>query len=128
MQQYNVLRILRGASEPLPTLVIAERMIEQAPGITRLIDRLEAKGLVARESCPTDRRKVHCRITTAGNELLSSLDPVLEDADNLLATQLAPEAIEQLLALLAAARDVFAADLEALGDASALPEATAARG
>ncbi len=48
-QQYNVLRILRG-SHPgrLPTLEIAERMIEQAPGITRLLDRLEAKGLVVR--------------------------------------------------------------------------------
>src|ERR687897_938950 len=49
-QQYNVLRILRGAGEAgLPTLDIADRMIEQAPGITRLIDRLEAKGLVRRE-------------------------------------------------------------------------------
>ncbi len=50
-QQYNVLRILRGAGQDgLPTLEIAERMIERAPGITRLIDRLETKGLVSRES------------------------------------------------------------------------------
>src|SRR5258706_12493191 len=47
VQQYNVLRILRGAGEPgLPTLDIAERMIETTPGITRLIDRLETKKLV----------------------------------------------------------------------------------
>ena len=50
MQQYNVLRILRGAGdEGLPTLTIAERMIERTPGITRLVDRLDGKGLVARQ-------------------------------------------------------------------------------
>ncbi len=55
-QQYNVLRILRGAgTEGLPTLEIASRMIEQAPGITRLLDRLETKRLVSRERCPEDR-------------------------------------------------------------------------
>jgi len=59
-QQYNVLRILRGAEpEGLPTLTIAERMIERTPGITRMIDRLEAKGLVVREIRPDDRRCVH---------------------------------------------------------------------
>jgi DNA-binding MarR family transcriptional regulator len=74
-QQYNVLRILRG-SHPgrLPTLEIAERMIEQAPGITRLLDRLEAKGLVARERCDEDRRRVYCSITPAGIALLAALD------------------------------------------------------
>ena len=78
-QQYNVLRILRGAGERgLPTLEIADRMIETTPGITRLIDRLETKKLVARERCLTDRRQVFCRITTPGLTLLKSLDtPIL---------------------------------------------------
>lgn len=78
-QQYNVLRILRGAGERgLPTLEIADRMIETTPGITRLIDRLETKKLVARERCLTDRRQVFCRITTSGLTLLKSLDtPIL---------------------------------------------------
>src|SRR5215208_2200660 len=59
LQQYNVLRILRGAGEEgIPTLAIGERMIEQAPGITRLLDRLESKGLVRRSRCPEDRRQV----------------------------------------------------------------------
>src|SRR5215216_4972343 len=50
LQQYNVMRILRGAGERgLPTLEIAERMVEHAPGVTRLLDRLEAKGLVRRQ-------------------------------------------------------------------------------
>ncbi len=56
-QQFNVLRILRGAGpDGLPTLEVANRMIEQAPGITRLLDRLEAKELIKRHRCPKDRR------------------------------------------------------------------------
>lgn len=74
-QQYNVLRILRGSHpEPLPTLEIAARMIEQTPGITRLVDRLEAKGLVTRERGSDDRRCVYCAITPAGVELLARLE------------------------------------------------------
>ena len=74
-QQYNVLRILRGA-EPggLPTLEIATRMIEEAPGITRLLERLEKKKLVSRCRRHEDKRCVDCRITPAGLALLSQLD------------------------------------------------------
>jgi DNA-binding MarR family transcriptional regulator len=75
LQQFNVLRILRGARpDGLCTLTIAERMIEQAPGITRLIDRLEAKQLVVRVRSSEDRRQVWCRITPAGLRLLARLD------------------------------------------------------
>ena len=75
LQQFNVLRILRGAGdEGLPTLTIASRMVEEAPGITRLIDRLEAKGLVRREGCPKDRRRHLCWITQAGLDTLAALD------------------------------------------------------
>jgi DNA-binding MarR family transcriptional regulator len=83
VQQYNVLRILRGAGEKgLPTLDIAERMIETTPGITRLIDRLETKKLVVRKRCPTDRRQVFCRITKPGLTLLDALDaPMLQASD-----------------------------------------------
>jgi DNA-binding MarR family transcriptional regulator len=81
LQQYNVLRILRGAGEPLPTLEIAERMIEQTPGITRLLDRLEAKQLVARARCPQDRRQVLCRIAPRGLRLLEALDAPVRRAD-----------------------------------------------
>jgi MarR family transcriptional regulator, organic hydroperoxide resistance regulator len=74
-QQYNVLRILRGAEpEGLPILTIAERMIERTPGITRMVDRLEAKELVTRKACPTDRRRVYCRITQKGLDLLDVMD------------------------------------------------------
>lgn len=79
-QQYNVLRILRGAgAEGLPTLEIADRMVERTPGITRLLDKLEAKQLVRRRRCPEDRRQVLCYITEAALKLLAQLDqPVVE--------------------------------------------------
>ena len=78
-QQYNVLRILRGAHpRPLPTLEVAARMIEQAPGVTRLLDRLETMGLVRRERGADDRRLVECVITAAGLKLLAALDEPIE--------------------------------------------------
>lgn len=81
-QQYNVLRILRGAGEPgLPTLAIVERMLEHTPGITRLIDRLEAKKLVERTRAAEDRRQVVCRLTARGLAQLARLDPVVEEFD-----------------------------------------------
>ena len=80
-QQYNVLRILRGAgSEGLPTLDIADRMVERTPGITRLLDKLEAKELVRRKRCPEDRRQVLCYITEPGMRLLAKLDRPLSEA------------------------------------------------
>ena len=80
-QQYNVLRILRGA-EPkgLPTLEIASRMIEEAPGITRLLERLEKKKLVSRCRRHDDKRCVDCRITPAGSALLAQLDAPVRTA------------------------------------------------
>ena len=106
-QQYNVLRILRGAGEDgLPTLDIVERMIEQTPGITRLIDRLESKKLVSRQRCTKDRRRVWCRITPEGLALLAKLDAPIRDADRALATLTSKE-LTQLVSLLDRARDGF---------------------
>ena len=110
-QQYNVLRILRGA-EPagLPTLTIAERMIERTPGITRMIDRLEAKGLVAREVRPHDRRCVYCRITQKGLSLLKLLDAPVEEANRAAFRGLSAAELEQFVALLVKARKAHEAD------------------
>ena len=100
-QQYNVLRILRGAEpEGLPTLTIAERMIERTPGITRMIDRLEAKGLVAREVRPHDRRCVYCRITKKGLSLLKLLDEPVEEFNHSAFRALSETELKQLIALL----------------------------
>src|SRR5262245_7670467 len=71
LQQYNVLRILRGArGEPMSALEISERLIEEAPGVSRLLDRLLAKGLIARDRASEDRRRLECSITARGLELL----------------------------------------------------------
>ncbi len=103
--QYNVLRILRGAGDRgLPCGEIAARMITKDPDITRLLDRLEKRGLVTRARESGDRRVVTTRITDEAIALLASLDePVVE----LHRRQLAPlgEArLEELLALLEEAR------------------------
>ena len=105
-QQYNVLRILRGAGEKgLPTLDIVDRLVEETPGITRLIDRLETKGLVTRERCKTDRRQVFCRITRAGLTLLDKLDEPLASAQDAALGNLKKKDLAQLLELLDRARD-----------------------
>ncbi len=73
--KYNVLRILGGiGNEGLPTLEIGSRMITRIPDVTRLIDRLKADGLVARERCPVDRRIVRAKLTTKGKKILQKLD------------------------------------------------------
>jgi DNA-binding MarR family transcriptional regulator len=106
-QQYNVLRILRGAGpDGLPTLTIGERMIEQTPGVTRLVDRLERKGLVARKPCPTDRRRVFCRITDKGLELLKDLDEPVNRWDARAVAVLAPTDLDALISLLDRVRSV----------------------
>ena len=119
-QQYNVLRILRGAGENgLPTLEIAVRMIERAPGITGLLDRLEAKEMIRRDRKAGDRRCVVCRITPAGRELLARLDGPIEKADRALFDGMPDAELKRLLEGLAAIR------LRASGegsDAEASPE------
>ena len=77
--QYNVLRILRGAGEALACKEIGERMISRDPDITRLLDRMEKRGLVTRERQSDDRRVVKTRITAKGMEHVKGLDqPVRE--------------------------------------------------
>jgi len=100
-QQYNVLRILRGAGPGgLPTLEIADRMVERAPGITGLLDRLEAKELIGRERNAKDRRSVVCRITERGLGLLADLDGPVEAADRALFGTLSDADLDRLLRLL----------------------------
>jgi DNA-binding MarR family transcriptional regulator len=105
-QQYNVLRILRGARPgSLPTLEIADRMIERTPGITRLLDRLEAKKLVHRDRCDSDRRQVLCAITAAGLELLREVDGAVNDIESRSLGRLSDAQTRQLIGLLDAIRE-----------------------
>jgi len=104
-QQYNVLRILRGAGlAGLPTLDISERMIEHAPGITRLLDRLEEKKLVRRERPSDNRRQVLCYITKPGLDLLQELDTPVRDKENQALHRLDESEVEELIRLLEVAR------------------------
>lgn len=78
--QYNVLRILRAAgTKGLPSGQIAARMLTRDPDVTRLLDRLEARGLIARHRGAADRRVVSASITLQGGKLLDALDrPILQ--------------------------------------------------
>jgi len=105
LQQYNVLRILRGAgSEGLPTLAIRDRMIEEAAGITRLLDKLERGGYVVRERCTPDRRQVLCRITSAGLAVLAKLDQPVDALNDVALATLDASEQSKLVELLAAVR------------------------
>lgn len=105
-QQYNVLRILRGAgSDGLPTLSVAERMIERTPGVTRLIDRMERKGWVSRKRCTEDRRRVWCRITDDGLSLLARLDQPIDEIDNVLVDALDAGELEKFIEYMNRIRD-----------------------
>lgn len=78
--QYNVLRILRGADpEGLACRAIGDRMITHDPDITRLLDRMEKRGLISRERQKDDRRVVKARITTQGLDLIKPLDQPVRD-------------------------------------------------
>jgi DNA-binding MarR family transcriptional regulator len=103
--QYNALRILRGAGEKgLACSEIGERMINHDPDITRLIDRLERRGLVVRSREQKDRRVITTRITTAGLELLRSLDRPVEQFNRQLLGPLGERRLRTLIRLLETAR------------------------
>ncbi len=77
MQQFNVLRILRGQyPNPCSVKLIKERMLDRMSDASRIVDKLKAKGLVDRRECPVDRRSVDILITDKGLELLKSMDSI----------------------------------------------------
>lgn len=78
-QQFNILKILNGAKEPLKVQTIKNRMIERSPNVTRLMDKLCDKNLIERIPCPDDRRVVHIEITTKGIELLNDISENFND-------------------------------------------------
>ena len=104
--QYNVLRILRGAGEDgLTASDIAGRMISRDPDVTRLVDRLEKRGLVDRWRCSHDRRVVWTRLSPAGRALIDPLDAPLDALHRRLLSHMSPEKLQTLIALLEEARD-----------------------
>jgi DNA-binding MarR family transcriptional regulator len=83
-QQFNILRILRGAAEPLSTLQIRQRMLDKMSDTSRIVDRLVKKGLVKKNTCKSDRRLVDVVITEKGKMLLEELDKKNEAMDSIL--------------------------------------------
>ena len=106
--QYNVLRILRGAANEegggLPCGEIAGRMITRDPDVTRLLDRLEKRGLISRCREQKDRRVVCARITEAGQKILAELDPLIAAAHREQLAHMDRTELSQLIALLEKAR------------------------
>jgi DNA-binding MarR family transcriptional regulator len=104
--QYNVLRILRGAGdEGLACREIAARMITRDPDITRLLDRLEARGLVSRTRHEKDRRVVMVRITSEALRVLAQLDALIEEVGRRQLKHIGEQRLRTLISFLELARD-----------------------
>lgn len=84
MQQFNILRILRGADGPLSTLQIRQRMLDRMSDTSRIVDRMVLKGLVKKNICKTDKRLVDVVITAKGRKLLEKFDALDNEMDALL--------------------------------------------
>jgi DNA-binding MarR family transcriptional regulator len=81
-QQFNILRILRGAGQPLSTLQIRQRMLDKMSDTSRIVDRLVKKGMVKKSICKEDRRLVDVLLTDKGKKLLQSMDVMNEEMDS----------------------------------------------
>lgn len=93
-QQFNLLRILRGQyPDPASISLLKERMIDKMSDASRLVDRLISKGLVKREICPDDRRRVNVIITKKGLNLLKKIDETDQTIDNFLNSLSEEEAV-----------------------------------
>ena len=106
-QQYNVLRILRGAAEEggLPALEVGRRMVTRVPDISRMIIRLENQGWVERRRCDRDRRVIYIRLTKKGEQLAATLEqPLLAKLKETLG-HLSENEKNQLITLLERARN-----------------------
>lgn len=100
-EQFNVLRILRGQKgKPANMCVLQERMIAKTSNTTRLVDKLLSKGLVTRQVCEENRRKMEVLITDKGLELLEILDPLVLAHEDSFTDKLNEQELEQLNDLL----------------------------
>ena len=106
--QFNILRILRGATGELNINTIKERMIEKSPNLTRLMDKLDSKKFIIRSNSADDRRVVFAEITEIGLEILAVLDEAINEKKNiLLPSSLTDEEAETLCLLLDKIREAY---------------------
>ena len=104
-QQYNALRLLRGeGGNKLATLVLGSRLVSRAPDITRLLDKLEERGLILRERPADNRRMVLIGLTEAGRALLHELDGPVRDCHARQLGHLPQDTLRELVSLLQSAR------------------------
>jgi DNA-binding MarR family transcriptional regulator len=104
-QQYNALRLLKAEfPAALPTLGLASKLVSHAPDITRLVNRLEERGLVARQRMADNRRVVQLRITEAGLALLKQLEQPVRDCHQQQLGHLSVAEVHSLVELLRVAR------------------------
>ena len=85
-QQFNILRILRGAGKPISTLQIRQSMLDKMSDTSRIVDRLLAKDYVKKNTCENDKRLVDVSITTKGKKLLEKMDKSEKDMDHVIAS------------------------------------------
>jgi DNA-binding MarR family transcriptional regulator len=107
LQQFNILRILRGAKSPLSTLQIRERMLDKMSDTSRIVDRLIIKKLVQKNTCPHDKRLVDVLISEKGLQLLSVVDDHLDELESVI-SNLTKEETKQLNYLLDKVRSTHA--------------------
>lgn len=80
IQQFNILRILRGMNpQPATIKILTERMIDKMSNASRLVDKLEEKGLVSRTACDADRRRVDVSITPKGLQLIEQATKTVDE-------------------------------------------------
>lgn len=104
-QQYNALRLLRSAHpDAMPTLMLGRRLISRAPDMTRLLDRLEQRGLLIRERRPENRRVVEVRISEDGLRLLDEIHDAVQECHRRQLGHLSRNMLRQLADLLKQAR------------------------
>lgn len=104
LSQYNVLRILRGEGKPMPCLEVADRMIQVAPAITRVMDQLLALGLVTKTQSNHDRRVFEVELTSEASRLLKKIDQPILDLHASLLSNVAKSDLTSLIRLLESVR------------------------
>lgn len=100
MQQYNILRILRGAKQPISTMQIRERMLDRMSDTSRIIDRMLIKEIVEKKLNSNDKRLVDITITDKGLQILNELDSLNHELDGILSATLSPGEAKMLNDLL----------------------------
>ncbi|WP_372718634.1 MarR family winged helix-turn-helix transcriptional regulator [Novipirellula sp.] len=103
--QYNAMRIMRGEGKPMPCLEVADRMIQVAPAITRVVDQLVARGLISKTQSSEDRRVFLVHLTDAGRALLRKIDAPIDRLHQTLLGHVSQRDLKSLIATLADARN-----------------------